>query len=420
MSTVVAAKPSADLSPLKQAYLALERARAKIKALEAGPRDPIAIIGIGCRFPGSCSTAEEFWALLRNGVDAVTEVPPSRWNNDEHYDPDPDAPRKIATRYGAFIDDVDRFDPEFFGISPREAATIDPQQRLLLEASWEAIERAGIAPASLYRSLTGVFLGICNQDYASLITEVRGEIQAYLGTGNSLSAAAGRLSYILGLQGPSMVIDTACSSSLVALHLACQSLRNRECDLALAGGAHLMLSPVTSAIFSKSRMLAPDGRCKTFDAAADGYVRGEGIGVVAAQASFRGRRRSGSHRRRHSRLCGQSRRSEQRTDGSQRTCTTGRHSPCVGQCAGLCRSDHISRSAWDGDIVGRSDRDGGPCRRVRVGPNAGGSAVRRVGEDQYRPSRRIGGHRGHHQSRLDVATWRIAGSSSFSASQSAH
>ncbi len=280
MSTISSAKTPSELSPLKQAYLALERARARIKTLEAGPRDPIAIIGIGCRFPGGCDSVESYWKMLRNGMDAVTEVPAERWSNDEHYDPDPDAPGKICTKYGAFLNDFDKFDPEFFGISPREAANIDPQQRLLLETTWEAIERAGIAPESLYRSPTGVFLGICNQDYAYLIGAVRAEIQAYLGTGSSLSAAAGRLSYLLGLQGPSMIVDTACSSSLVSLHLACQSLRQRECQLALAGGANLILTPITSAIFSKSRMLAPDGRCKTFDASADGYVRGEGIGVL--------------------------------------------------------------------------------------------------------------------------------------------
>lgn len=280
MSTPVATESAPKLSPLKQAYLALERARTRIKTLEAGPRDPIAIIGIGCRFPGQVSDTDSFWNLLRNGVDAVTEVPLSRWDNAEHYDPDPEAPRKISTKHGAFIDDVDLFDPEFFGISPREAASIDPQHRLLLETSWEAIEGAGIAPSSLYQSSTGVFLGVCNQDYALLINEARGDIEAYHGTGNSLGAAAGRLSYLLGLQGPSMIIDTACSSSLVALHLACQSLRRRECSLALAGGANLLLAPVTSAIFSKSRMLAPDGRCKAFDGTANGYVRGEGIGVL--------------------------------------------------------------------------------------------------------------------------------------------
>ena len=204
---------------------------------------------------------------------------------------------------------MDQFDPDFFAIAPREAATIDPQQRLLLETTWEALEHAGAAPEGLYGSLTGVFLGICNVDYTRLLCAGQVELQAHLGTGNSPSVAAGRLSYLMGFRGPSLAVDTACSSSLVAVHLACQSLRNQECNLALACGVNLILSPDTSVIFAKSRMLATDGRCKTFDAAADGYGRGEGIGVVVSEAAFRRSGRRRPHGGDHSRFGGQSGRS---------------------------------------------------------------------------------------------------------------
>jgi len=247
----------------------------------ASPAEPIAVVGLGCRFPGEASDPESFWRLLRDGVDAITEVPPDRWDVDAYYDPDPDAPGKMYTRHGGFVRDIGRFDAPFFGISPREAAGMDPQQRLLLEVGWEALEHAGMAPERLMGSRTGVFVGISSADYAQLHLR-RGDpaVDAYFGTGNALSVAAGRLSYILGLQGPSLSVDTACSSSLVAVHLACQSLRSGECGLALAGGVNAILSPVATVNFCRARMLAADGRCKTFDASADGYVRSEGAGIV--------------------------------------------------------------------------------------------------------------------------------------------
>jgi acyl transferase domain-containing protein/acyl-CoA synthetase (AMP-forming)/AMP-acid ligase II/acyl carrier protein len=241
--------------------------------------DPIAIIGLGCRFPGA-ENPEAFWRLLREGKDAVTEVPRERWNIDAFYDSDPGAPGKMCTRRGGFLAGVDLFAASFFGISPREAAVMDPQQRLVLEVSWEALERAGQAPDRLAGSRTGVFVGIGSTEYFHLQLDQGLEVQMYSGTGTAMSIAANRVSYVLGLQGPSIAVDTACSSSLVAVHLACQSLRSGESDLALAGGVNLMLSPYTTIIFSKARMQAPDGRCKTFDAAADGYVRGEGCGMV--------------------------------------------------------------------------------------------------------------------------------------------
>ncbi|MEP7308970.1 MAG: MupA/Atu3671 family FMN-dependent luciferase-like monooxygenase [Acidobacteriota bacterium] len=249
----------------------------------ATAQDAFAIVGIGCRFPGRVSDLPSFWKLLRDGVDAIREVPADRWDCSASYDADPSTPGTANTRFGGFVDDVDGFDPQFFGLSPREAVAMDPQQRILLEVAWEALEDAALAPSSLAGSDTGVFVGISTNDYATLqrSAEDRARTQIYEGTGNAFSAAAGRLSYLLGLQGPSLAVDTACSSSLVAVHLACRSLQSRECDLALAGGVNLLLAPDLSVTFSKAGMMAPDGRCKAFDASADGYVRSEGCGVIA-------------------------------------------------------------------------------------------------------------------------------------------
>jgi acyl transferase domain-containing protein/acyl-CoA synthetase (AMP-forming)/AMP-acid ligase II len=241
--------------------------------------ESIAIIGIGCRFPGA-NDPKSFWQLLHDGVDAIQEVPASRWDIDTFYDPTPAHLGKMNTRWGGFLEQVDQFEPEFFGVSPREAETMDPQQRLLLEVSWEALENAGQIPEQLAGSKTGVFIGISNYDYSRLLSRHAAATDAYYGTGNALSIAANRLSYLLDLQGPSWAVDTACSSSLVAVHQACQSLRQGECQLAIAGGVNLILSPQLTITFSQTRMMAGDGRCKTFDSSADGYVRGEGCGVV--------------------------------------------------------------------------------------------------------------------------------------------
>ncbi len=223
--------------------------------------------------------------MLREGRDAISEVPPDRWDVDEFYDPDPDAPGKIVTRRAGFIDDVTGFDASFFGLSKRETMLIDPQHRLLLETAWRAVEHSGTAPSALANTQTGVFIGLGTHDYLGLISEELSpaEIEAYVAIGTSSAAGAGRISYGLGLQGPAVSVDTACSSSLVAVHQACQALRFGECDLALAGGVNVMLSAKTAMTFSHAHMLAPDGRCKTFDAAADGYVRGEGCGVVVVK-----------------------------------------------------------------------------------------------------------------------------------------
>ncbi len=244
--------------------------------------DPIAIIGIGCRFPGSANDPESFWNLLMQGVDAIQVVPRERWDIDQYYDPDPDHPGKMVSRFGGFIKDIDLFDASFFGISPREAEALDPQQRLVLEVTWETLERAGIAPSSLKNSLGGVFIGASNLDYYGLLVKNcdPDTMLDYMATGNSLSAISGRLSYILGLQGPAFTIDSACSASLVAIHEACMSLHTGQCNLAIAGGVNAILMPEMTINYSRGHFLAPDGRCKTFDAQANGYVRGEGCGIL--------------------------------------------------------------------------------------------------------------------------------------------
>jgi acyl transferase domain-containing protein len=261
---------------------ALDEAAAKLEKAERARNEPIAIIGMGCRFPGGARDAASCWKLLREGVDAIGVVPADRWDADELYDADPEVAGRICTRSGGFLDEVDRFDAAFFGISPREASAMDPQQRLLLEVAHEALDCAGQLADRLLPNTTGVFVGATNSDYAYLLKQFASErpLDQYFVTGNSPNAAAGRISYLLGLRGPSMVVDSACSSSLVAIHLACQSLRAGECDLALGGGVNLILAPDASVALSRARMLSPDGRCKTFDASADGYGRGEGCGVV--------------------------------------------------------------------------------------------------------------------------------------------
>ncbi len=240
-----------------------------------------AIVGYAARFPGAAN-ADEFWDVLREGRDAISDVPADRWDVDEFFDPDPDAPGKVATRRAGFVDDVTGFDAPFFGMSTREVRMLDPQHRLLLETAWRAVEHSGTAPTALANTNTGVFVGLATHDYLGMASGelTFPEIEAYMAIGTSNAAAAGRISFRLGLQGPAVAVDTACSSSLVAIHQACQALRLGECDLALAGGANALLTPATMITFSSAHMLAPDGRCKTFDAAADGYVRGEGCGVI--------------------------------------------------------------------------------------------------------------------------------------------
>ena len=245
--------------------------------------EPIAIIGMACRFPGASDPAA-FWRLLHDGVDAVTEVPAERWRLDDYYDPDRSAPGKMSTRWGGFLDQVDRFDAQFFRISRREAAHIDPQQRLLLEVAWEAFADAGQVAERLAGSPTGVFVGIGGDDYGRLQWGAPEIIDAYTNTGCTLSIASNRISYVFDLRGPSMSVDTACSASLVTVHLACQSIWHGDASMALAGGVNLMLTPEVTIGFNKLSAMASDGRCKAFDARADGYVRGEGAGMVVLKS----------------------------------------------------------------------------------------------------------------------------------------
>ena len=267
---------------LQEATVQIRKLRQQVDRLEQQQTEPIAIVGMACRFPGKANSPAQYWELLRNGTDVVSEVPKARWDVDAHYDSDPDVAGKMYTRHGSFIDDVDQFDPGFFGISPREAHQLDPQQRLLLETSNTALENAGLPPFDLQGSATGVLVGLSFDDYAqrSVRSGDFSRIDAFSSLGNTRSIAAGRVAYTFGFQGPTMQLDTTCSSSLLAVHLACQSLRRGESNMALAGGVNLMLSPEVSIGFCKLKALAPDGRCKTFDAAANGYGRGEGCGMV--------------------------------------------------------------------------------------------------------------------------------------------
>ncbi|WP_197417743.1 beta-ketoacyl synthase N-terminal-like domain-containing protein, partial [Mycobacterium sp. GA-2829] len=269
---------------ITEALRKIDDLSARLAVAEQGETEPIAVVGLGCRLPGGVTDPDGFWNLLQDGRSGIVRVPSQRWDADEFYSADNAVPGKICTREGGFLTgwEPDQFDAEFFGISPREAAAMDPQQRLLMEVTWEALEHAGIPATTLRGTSTSVYIGLTTNDYSLLFANKLSheEIDPYVPFGNAANFAAGRLSYFLGVRGPAVVVDTACSSSLVSVHLACQSLRRRESDTALAAGVNLMLSPENSIACSRWGMLAPDGRCKTFDAGADGYVRSEGCGVV--------------------------------------------------------------------------------------------------------------------------------------------
>jgi acyl transferase domain-containing protein len=254
---------------LKDALIKIKQLKEKLKK----DNEPIAIIGMGCRFPGNADTPDSFWHMLCTGVNGIVDIPPERFDVNAY---------NMQTRRAGLLNNIDLFDSLFFNISPAEAEEMDPQQRLLMEVAWEAFEEAGIEPESLKNSLTGVFIASWNDDYGALLHGLidRENMSPHYGTSNVLNGMPGRLSHFFGLKGPSLLVDTACSGSLVSLHLACKSLQTRDCDLAIAGGANLVLDPFYFEMLSSGRMLSSDGYCKTFDADADGYSRGEGVGLV--------------------------------------------------------------------------------------------------------------------------------------------
>jgi acyl transferase domain-containing protein len=269
-----------DISLTKRALAAIDDLQRKLKALEDARREPIAIVGMSCRLPPDINGPEDYWRGLLAGIDAISEVPADRWPVDGVYDPDPSAAGRMVTRRGGFLRDIAGFDAVFFGISPAEARAMDPQQRLLLEVVWEALADAGLTEERLAGSAAGLFVGAASSDYRDLAYAERARIDPYYATGTSNSVLAGRIAYLLDLRGPAITVDTACSSSLVAVHMACQSLRSGECDMAVAAGVHVMISPEPLIASSKMGLLSADGLCRSFDAAAAGVGIGEGCGAV--------------------------------------------------------------------------------------------------------------------------------------------
>ncbi|NUZ09760.1 SDR family NAD(P)-dependent oxidoreductase [Pseudoalteromonas sp. McH1-7] len=272
-------KPNNYQKLMANALNTIQKQKAQISTLQAKNEEKIAVIGMGCRFPGA-NDPQAFWQLLKNGECHITDVPSERWDAEQYFDADQDADGKVYTKAGGFLTDIDQFDNDFFGIVPREAQYMDPQHRLLLEVCWQALGNAGIPASKLKGSASGVYIGIMNQDNGQFSVENPASIDMYTAAGNGIGIASGRLSHALGLHGPSLSVDTNCSSSLTSIHMAAQGLLNGECNLALAGGVNMMLTPAMTMIMCKAKALSPSGVCSTFDEKADGYVRGEGAGIV--------------------------------------------------------------------------------------------------------------------------------------------
>ena len=353
-----------NLSPLQRAVVALKETQARLERWSDSAPSRSRSWAWPAVFPAARSIRSRYWQLLCAGVDAIRETPPDRWDVDRFYDPDPAAPGKMCTRWGGYLDEIDEFDNHFFGISDREAARIDPQQRLLLELAWEALEDAGLPPSSLRGTKTGVFVGISASEYGIMLSSDIALTDSHAAAGTSLCLAANRLSFAFGLQGPSMALDTACSSSLVAVHLACQHIRNGECEMALAGGTNLLLSPLGTINLTKAGFCARDGRVRAFDAAASGYVRSEGAGMVVLKpldGRPEGRR---SDLRRHSRQRRQPERRQQRRDRPQPRRARAGAARSLRAGESLAGTSPVRRDARHRNAVGRHDRGPGPGKRA--------------------------------------------------------
>ena len=413
--------PNADRRDLlKKALQALDEMQAKVRAIERSRTEPIAIVGMGCRFPGDADSPAAYWQLLRDGVNAVTDVPPGRWGRERYNALDPELAATLPSPGGGFLSDVEGFDPGFFGISPREAVSMDPQQRLVLEVSWEALEHAGIDPTGLTGSATGVFVGVTASDYwGHLRSADPTHLDVYIATGNSHNATAGRVSFTLGLQGPAMAVDTACSSSLAAVHLACQSLRLGESNLALAGGVNTMHSPDSFFAFFKWGMTAPDGRCKTFDDSADGFVRSEGCGMVVLK-------RLSDAVSDGDRILALIRGSAVNQDGASSGFTVPNglaQEAVIRQALRVAGVEPAAVSYVEahgtGTSLGDPDRAGIARRGARTRPRSGSAAHRRIGEDESRAPRIGGGHGRVDQGRPLASARRDSSASPFHDAQSA-